>query len=81
MAEPLTMSEHESLGRELHKMYDRLTTISVEIANAYPKSSTAARRAYSAHKQLAALRCVLDDQLALDHPGDFDPRVYYPGAA
>ena len=75
----LTLDEHRALGYELFETRNRVFTLGVEVSNRYRKSSTPSRRAQRAVQALDGLRCALDSQLALDHPDEFEPSVYYPG--
>ena len=77
----LTPERHRSLGLELALTSDRLTHISGELNRAYPRLArqyTAIGRAIDA---LSTARCSLDSALAVEHPSEFAPTVYYPHPA
>lgn len=75
----LSAGRHHEIGLELARMHDRLTTLSVEIGNAYPKGSAAYRRAMRVTQPLDNLRSELDDRHFAEHP-DATGGAYYPPA-
>jgi hypothetical protein len=77
--DPMTLTEHEQLGEELHRIRDRLVHLQVELANRYGKSRRPGGLAGRALAAVDALRSELDDQLARDDPAGFRTTVYYPG--
>jgi hypothetical protein len=78
---PLTLAEHEQLGRELSHMRARLVQLQVELGNRYGVSKRPGELARRALAAVDALRSGLDDQLAHDDPDGFRPGIYYPGGS
>lgn len=76
----LDMGRHQEIGLELARIRDRLTTLSAEIGNAYPKGSKAARLANRVVEPLDQLRAELDSRMFSEHPDDdaASVYVYYP---
>lgn len=76
----LNMARHQEIGLELARIRDRLTVLSAEIGNAYPKDSKAARLAGRIVAPVDQLRSELDSRMFSEHPGDdrATVHVYYP---
>lgn len=84
----LSIGRHGEIGAELAAIRDRLTTLAVEIANAYPKASKAPRLALRVTDPLDRLRSELEGEMFRQHGGasasgrDDPPGVsiftYYP---
>jgi hypothetical protein len=75
---PLTVDAHRALGKQLSEARNNLLHAEVELCNTYGRTKPPSRAADRALKAIEQLRSHLDDQLAHDHPDDFDPNVYYP---
>ncbi|MET9053265.1 hypothetical protein ABZW50_19185 [Streptomyces bacillaris] len=79
----LTVEEHTQLGAHLAKISRELTPLTVQVANAYPKSgpdSTPVRHLQQALDALNKARSALDDALLREHPQEGKPAMYYPPA-
>lgn len=63
-----SFDKHRNAGSKLKRVRQELLTLSVEIANSYPHTSEASRRAKKALEAVDALRCELDSQLFRDCP-------------
>lgn len=76
----LDMARHQEIGLELARIRDRLTTLTAEIGNAYPKDSKAARLAGRVVGPVDQLRAELDSRMFSEHPADerATVHVYYP---
>jgi hypothetical protein len=76
----LDITRHQEIGLELARIRDRLTVLSAEIGNAYPKAGKAARLADRLTGPIDRLRAELDSRMFAEHPGDgrATVHVYYP---
>jgi hypothetical protein len=75
----LDITRHQEIGLELARIRDRLNTLGVEIANAYPKSSRLSRLALAMPDSVDKARSALDNQVCAEHPADpANTYVYYP---
>ena len=76
----LDMALHQEIGLELARIRDRLTVLSAEIGNAYPKDRMAARLADRVVGPLDRLRAELDIRMFTEHSNDDAATiyVYYP---
>jgi hypothetical protein len=72
----LTKERHEEIGPELARIEDRLITLGVEIANAYPKNSRLSRFAIKMNNALGTVRCRLDDEYCSLCPPDDRECIY-----
>ena len=66
----LDMARHAAIGAELAWMRDRLTTIAVEVANAYPQSARGAQLARKVTDPLDKLRHALERAMLAQHGHD-----------
>jgi hypothetical protein len=73
----LSRARHHEIGLELARIRDRLTTLGVEIANAYPKSSPVSRLALAMPGSVDKARSALDDQACGEYPADPDATCWY----
>jgi hypothetical protein len=73
----LDISRHQEIGLELARIRDRLTTLGVEVANAYPKSSRLSRLALAMPGSVDKARSALDNQVCAEHPADPDTTYWY----
>jgi hypothetical protein len=76
----LDIPRHQEIGLELARIRDRLTILSAEIGNAYPKDSKTARLAGRIVGPVDQLRAELDIRMFSEHPDDdaATTYVYYP---
>ncbi|MBT2401509.1 hypothetical protein [Streptomyces sp. ISL-100] len=77
----LTVEEHASIGARLAGIRDELTTLYVELANAYPQSgpeAAPARKAEKALKSIDDARSDLENALYWEHPEQAATTTYYP---
>ena len=76
----LTKERHEEIGPELARIAGRLTTLGVEIANAYPKNGRLSKFAIKMDKALNTVRSRLDDEYCSLCPPDDHECIYcyYP---
>ena len=77
----LTADEHAHLGRRLAGIRDELTTLYVQLANAYPQTgpeAAPARKLEKAQKAIDDARGDLENALYREHPGQAATSVYYP---
>lgn len=73
----LPSERHHAIGLELARMRDRLTALTVEIMNAYPKGSRPYELAEHAVRPVDELRSELDRRFFAEHPYA-TPDAYYP---
>lgn len=64
----LNAERHQQLGKELAWLHNYLVYRSVEILNAYPRTSEAYKRAYRVYEQVDRLRWALESQAFEDCP-------------
>lgn len=77
----LTHEQHREIGAALHRIRNELITLSVQVANAYPRSGAEAkpgRDLDAALHRIDRARSNLEDALFHEHP-QADIHVYYPG--
>ncbi|MEV6165609.1 hypothetical protein AB0L71_27595 [Streptomyces sp. NPDC052052] len=77
----LTLGEHTQLGRHLAVIRDELTTLHVQLGNAYPHTgpeSGPARNLAKATKALDEARSSLENFLFREHPEQATTHIYYP---
>lgn len=72
-----TIEEHVVIGQTLHALRDYLLELNCQISNAFPKTSSTAKKANGAVHALDSLRSSLDN-IVCGMPGG-GPRIYYPG--
>lgn len=78
----ITFERHIEIGRRLAAIRDELLTLSVEVANAYPRSGERAkfgRRLDTALNAVDSVRCVADSVVYGEHPEKACACVYYRG--
>lgn len=76
----LPICQHIAIGQTLLDAHNALINVSVDVRNAYPNSSKAARLAGRLTDAVDALRCELDNQSANETPNDPDhwsTSIYY----
>jgi len=76
----ITYERHQVIGHELSVMYNRMVSLSVEIANAYPRSGSLGRpymHVRKVNKALSSLRCALEDHYVREYPDDWEVKTYY----
>jgi hypothetical protein len=73
----LPADRHHEIGLELARMRDRLTSLTVEIMNAYPRGSQAHRLASCAEGPIDSLRAEMDRRYYAEH-SDASGSAYYP---
>jgi hypothetical protein len=73
----LNAEQHQQLGKELAWLHNYLVYRSVEILNAYPRTSEAYKRAYRVYEQVDRLRWALESQAFEDCP-DAEVAWYAP---
>lgn len=66
---PMTLAEHQALGKELKRICRRLMEISTSVSCTYGRSKRVGKLAKRADDSAQSLRCELDNQVARDHPG------------
>lgn len=77
----LTADEHTHLGHRLAAMRDELTTLYVQLANAYPQTgleAASARKLEKARQAIDDARGDLENALYREHPEQAATSVYYP---
>lgn len=77
----LTWDEHQSLGRELHELRDRLVRIEAQLATTYGADTPATGLADQAQTSVNALRSELERLVSEDcpeQPAEARFRCYYP---
>ena len=65
---PMTLTEHQHLGRELKNIETGLWDALEKLQHHYGQRSKAARLVYRVKRQMSLLRCELDDQVFRDCP-------------
>ncbi|MFO0847726.1 MAG: hypothetical protein U0871_04065 [Gemmataceae bacterium] len=71
------MDWHRSVGSELKTMYDRMITLSVDIANTYGKNNRLGRKSLNMTEVLSSVRSELEDRMFQEHGDEGDVTVYY----
>jgi len=61
---PMTVDEHEALGRELYRIRNRLQRIGVDLAERYGKSNLIGRLALEMHRAIDPVRIAVDSRFA-----------------
>lgn len=75
-----TWDRHLEVGKQLKTISRQLQKLHVEIANAYPIQSKAARRVKAAYDKVLDLRCEMDNVVGRDCPNKTNSelnKVYY----
>jgi hypothetical protein len=73
-----TPGQHAACAAELYEIRARLITLCNDIGRAYPHNHRFARAAEQALRAVDEARNRGDSALAVEHPGAFTPRTYYP---
>ena len=72
--------EHRALGAHLHRLRTQVMDLAAEISVHHVKSSAIGKAIHTPERAIDHLRCKLDDLFCVQHPEEFDPRLYYPGS-
>ena len=77
---PLSFERHVEIGQELKRVKRILTSLTVEVGNAYPvtgEKGAAHRRLALANAQLSEARSALENRMFADYPELAETSVYY----
>lgn len=74
---PLNREQHDALGAELYELRRRTLALSGCLARRYGTSRPVGKAAEKLQQAIDRLRCVLDDQAAVDLGAAFDTTLYY----
>lgn len=76
---PLNREAHDALGAELYAARNWTLGMTGRLANRYGRTTRVGVAAEKLQKAIDHLRCVLDDQAAIDLGEEFAPTLYYRG--
>ena len=76
---PLTVDDHLMVGAELFRLRTQLMELTTALDGHFRKASPVDRALQWPERAVDHLRCKLDDLFCMQHPDEFDTRVYYPG--
>lgn len=79
-----TLEEHRKLGRTLHRVSSDLAEAAAAYSRAFPKSGNSRKtmdRFNKAIRMISEIRCFAEEDLAEDFPGEWSPKIYYPGGS
>ncbi|MGD2127210.1 MAG: hypothetical protein PVG99_14095 [Desulfobacteraceae bacterium] len=76
-----SFKEHQSIGKEIHRVRQQLRALDERVLNAYGKSSKAAKLTEKSLKEIALLQSELNERVCEENPTSSNLELlacYYP---